>query len=158
MLFNMFEMKMSYRRATRSDCSLIYEWANDRTVRENSFTSDSIEYEAHVKWFEEKLNSATSRIYIAYLNARPIGQIRIEIENRNGIINYSVDSQWRGFGYGTLMLKEISAVLERDGVTNIDRVVGKVKYTNIPSQRAFIKAGYLETDVGDYKEYSKEIE
>ena len=42
------------RRCTYSDMDIIYKWINDDEVRNNSFNSDYIEYETHVKWFNEK--------------------------------------------------------------------------------------------------------
>jgi len=33
------------RKATLSDIDLLYEWANDPVVRENSFSTESISYD-----------------------------------------------------------------------------------------------------------------
>ena len=37
-----------------------------------------------------------THIFIACVDGKPIGQIRIDLENDEGIISYSIDSNFRG--------------------------------------------------------------
>src|SRR5688572_503987 len=53
------------RRARTSDNALVWQWANDPTVREASFSSAPIRWEDHVKWFDDRLADEASAIYIA---------------------------------------------------------------------------------------------
>lgn len=145
------------RPAEDKDCDLLYKWANDETVRENAFNTNYIIYEDHKKWFQNKLNSDTTLLFICCLNQEPIGQIRLDMENGNGIIDYSIDKKYRGKGYGTCILKEILKVLTKNNI-RIDKVIGRVKYQNRPSQKAFTKAGYNCNFEANYIEYYKHLQ
>lgn len=147
---------MIFRRATIEDCNLLYGWANEPAVRQNSFNSSLIEYEDHVEWFRKKLNSPDSHLYICMDKDKPIGQIRIEVENGAGIINFSVDSDSRGMGYGKKMLNEIAGILKEGGI-RIEKLIGKVKPENTASKRAFEGAGYKLIKGEDICEYEKSL-
>jgi UDP-2,4-diacetamido-2,4,6-trideoxy-beta-L-altropyranose hydrolase len=141
-----------YRRIVAEDCDLLYKWANDQLVRKNAFNTEEIDYESHKKWFQSKLNSNTTIIYIALIKSLPIGQIRIDIEAQNGIIDYSIDSQFRNRGLGTVLLKTISSQVIED-YPLLNKLIGRVKKDNIPSQKAFEKAMYNKKIEQTYYEY-----
>ncbi|WP_079710774.1 GNAT family N-acetyltransferase [Paraliobacillus ryukyuensis] len=147
---------LKLRLANEKDCNIIFSWTNDVTVRKNAFNSEFITFKQHQKWFRLKLDSDKSKIYIGYINEIPIGQIRIDIINEIGIIDYSIDSNYRGKGYGTLFLKKIESILI-DELVHLKSLVGKVKYDNIASQKAFTKAAYCEEKYDNYLLYSKDI-
>lgn len=129
-------------KANEDDCELLYRWTNEEEVRKNSFNTDKINYEDHVKWFMGKLNSLETFIYIFKANDEyPIGVIRLEkIDEDSMLINFSIDSKYRGLGYATKLLDLIKIKFE-DYI-----LVGKVKKGNIGSIRAFQKAGYIMTE------------
>lgn len=145
-------MSIKFKPAEESDCELLFIWVNDHYVRENAFNSNKIEYEEHKSWFEKRLKSDKTYIFISYMEEVPIGQIRIDLNDNVGIIDYSIDSVWRGKGYGTLLLTEIGPFAKNKGLS-ITKLIGKVKYTNKISQKAFIKAGYFQKYNVDYIEY-----
>lgn len=149
-------MCINFRLATEKDCELLFKWVNDPKVRENSFSERMIEYKEHKRWFSEKISSDTTKIFIANKNGKDIGQIRIDIYGNIGIIDYSIAREFRGKGYGVQMLMEIIPVINEQEIS-ITKLMGKVKYTNIPSQRAFIKAGYVEKYNRGYIEYTKDL-
>jgi spore coat polysaccharide biosynthesis protein SpsF len=148
---------MILRKLTEKDCDLLFDWANDNYVRKNSFNSNKITYEDHIKWFQKKLELDNCIIYIGEENNNTIGQIRLDINNNTGIINYSIDKHYRGEGYGTKMLQELERTLERENLVEINKLIGKVKHNNIPSQRVFEKCKYKVMDSEEYLIYSKEI-
>lgn len=145
---------MIFRKAVKEDCNLLYEWANEPVVRQNSFNSERIKYEDHVEWFNKKLNSPDSYLYICMDEDKPIGQIRIEVEDGIGLINFSVDSGSRGMGYGKKMLNKIAEVLKED-VIIIEKLIGKVKPENAASRKAFEGAGYKLIKYDDVYEYEQ---
>lgn len=146
-------MKINLRKVTKEDEALLFKWVNDPVVRANSFNNERIAYEEHSKWFKEKINANNCYIYICQINAKPIGQVRIDITEKDiGIINYSIDKEHRGKGYGTEVLRKIKEKLREDNV-QINKLVGRVKYENISSRRAFVKAGYKYIERDDYVEY-----
>lgn len=149
-------MPIKFKLATASDCDLLFKWANDTSVRENSFNSNIINYEEHKKWLNDSLKSDKTYIYICYSKDKPIGQIRIDLKENTGVIDYSIDSKWRGKGYGTLLLNDIIFFIQNKGLS-ITKLIGKVKHTNIVSQKAFMKAGYLQKYNFEYMEYWMDI-
>lgn len=143
------------RLATIADRKLLYEWANDSEVRANSFASQEISYETHMEWFHKKLNDKQSDIYIYEIDGVPVGQVRLEYKEKDTIISYSIQRDYRNQGYGFNMLKwiEANSILERPGTT----LIGYVKYSNTGSIRVFEKLGYMKKELEDYIEYKREI-
>ena len=123
------------RRCTYSDMDIIYKWINDDEVRNNSFNSDYIEYETHVKWFNEKINSNNIYMYIILNNNKEIGTIRLEKHNSKAIISYLISNEYRGKGYGN---KVIDLIKKEAIINNIDILEAVVKKDNIASRKIFI--------------------
>lgn len=144
-------------KATKADCKNIYDWANEEEVRKNSFNSDLIKYEDHVKWFESKLNDEDVYLFIVKDKGEEdkdisVGMLRLERQENNSLlINFSIDVNSRGKGYATKLLKFI-----KDKYRN-ELLVGKVKTTNIGSMKAFEKSEYWSEKEGNHMVYySKE--
>ncbi|AOT69332.1 GNAT family N-acetyltransferase [Geosporobacter ferrireducens] len=149
-------MCIQFILAQQKDCDLLFQWTNDIDVRNNSFCSEPIAYESHVEWFHSKTCSDQCLLYVCYHGEEPIGQIRIDILDGIGFINYSVAKAYRGKGYGTMMLKGIFDVIQQNK-TSMRKLLGRVKHENIPSQRAFEKAAYAFRKEEGYIEYYKEL-
>ncbi len=152
MLTNNEQNTIDFRAVSLADCDLLYQWANDQSVRKNSFNSAKIDYESHKNWFQSKMKDDKSLLYIILSANRPIGQIRIEIEDDCGIIGYSIAAEYRGQGYGKSTLQLIIDRIKID-CKKLQRLVGRVKLDNIPSQRAFEAAGYQKKSSREYYEY-----
>lgn len=144
-------MNTFLKKASKADCDLLFKWANDKEVRENSFTKDEIKYDDHIKWLEDKLNCCTSDIFIFYLDNEPIGQVRIDIENNEAVISYSIDKDYRGNGLSTKMLAQLEVNIE----SNINKLIGYVKFNNVTSQKVFEKLAYTKTQGDDCIKYYK---
>lgn len=150
-------MNLYAKLAVWEDCDILYNWVNDIDVRNNAFNNKPVAYESHKKWFYERLNSPFTKIFIVYLDEMPIGQLRIDIVNDDGIISYSIDSKMRGRGYGSAVLDLLPQLVQLYDI-KITRLVGKVKPYNEASKRSFIKAGYHEFVHEVYIEYFMGIE
>lgn len=132
-------------KANEDDCELLYKWTNDVEVRKNSFNTNKVIYDDHIKWFMSKLNSKDTFIYIFENKQEPIGVIRLEkIDKELMLINYSIDIKHRGKGHATKLLKIIKTELINC------RLVGKVKKDNIGSIKAFQRAGYFMKEELEY--------
>ena len=134
------------RKVTHNDCKLVFDWANDETVRKSSFNVEPIKYENHIEWFRKIMESSDSFMYIFEVAEVEVGIIRLDRINEYAyLINYSVAKEHRGKGYATLLLQLVKDTY------NGSLLVGKVKSTNIGSLKAFIKAGYFEESQDDIK-------
>lgn len=135
------------RAATQSDMNLLYEWANDPAVRENSFNTDPIPYETHVAWFQRMINDDGILQFILMDGEIPVGQIRLSLLLEEAEIGYSIASEFRGKGYGRRILQLIVEKVQ-DSYPNIQKLVAKVKPDNIPSKRLFESEGFNMTYSG----------
>jgi len=136
-----------FRRATEADILLYFEWANDKTVRQYSINKSKIVFEDHVRWFKNKLADPDSIMLVFVKDNTEIGQLRIGLNNEanEAVINYSIDKDSRGRGFGTIILSEGWQYFSRLGKQM--PLTGLVKVNNIPSVSAFIKAGFVKKDV-----------
>jgi RimJ/RimL family protein N-acetyltransferase len=136
-------MKISFRKAILEDADLYYNWANDFLVRANSFNSNPINYDNHVKWFSNKLLSDTTRFYLFTneLNI-PVGQVRIEATSPETIIGISVDKDFRGLGLSTEMLIQSTQDYLKKQPKSI--IVAYIKIENTLSYKSFLNAGFKQ--------------
>ncbi len=146
-------MNIKLRPIRKEDCDLLFKWVNDDTVRKNSFNSELVTYIDHKTWFQKRLDNKNTKIYICIDEDREIGQIRLEIENNVGMIDYSVAREYRGKGYGIKILSIIKEKVKEDEIP-VDILIGQVKQNNIASQKAFINNGFIAVNKGNYIEYS----
>lgn len=124
------------------DLELLYIWVNDKDVRRNSLNQNIIKFEEHCNWFNNIINSDSSKIYILEnWNGIPVGQIRFSFINGDYIIGFSIDSRYRGKGLGEIII--------RDGIERLKTQIKKkiillaqVKNQNIASKNIFLKLDF----------------
>lgn len=140
-----------FRKASEDDVELYYNWANDVAVRNNSYSSEVIPYENHVKWFASKLKD--DKCYMVVFQNHDnenIGQVRIQkAEENSAIIGISTDAKHRGKGYAAKMIAQASdAFLHKNPEICINAYI---KLDNSVSAKAFEKAGYELKGTLDYE-------
>lgn len=129
------------REATQSDIDILYEWANDPIVRQNSFHSETIPYHVHQEWFAHMMEDENTIQYILMADGEPVGQIRLSIDGNEAEIGYSISSQHRRKGYGRMILQLIVEEVNQK-FPNVEKLVAKVKPENIASKKLFESEGY----------------
>lgn len=147
-------MDLFLKRAHLNDCDLLFNWANDKETRKNSFNQSKISYEEHVAWFNSKMKSYTCAIFILNFDNISVGYVRIDIENKTAVISYAIDENYRGRGLAEKMLALLEAEL-RNEEKHIEKLIGYVKSDNIASQKIFEKLKYNKIIHDDYFEYYK---
>lgn len=141
------------RQATEKDCELVYEFANDPVVRANSFSTDAIKYDDHLNWYQAKINSDDSKIYILSSEQEALGQVRIDKVGRSRYkISYMISSGNRGKGYAKKMLQLLEEKVQSGAVFEAE-----VKKDNIASQKVFKSLGYKEEEQESMFVYIKTI-
>ena len=139
----MREALLTLRRANEADCRLIWEWANDPEVRAVSFSSDPIPWENHVRWYEAKWRDPNCLFYVATNSSgNPIGQIRYDITEYEGVVSVSLAKAVRGKGYGSALITR--GVEEFFAESSANVVHAYIKLDNQTSGRAFEKAGFSD--------------
>ncbi|WP_291572603.1 GNAT family N-acetyltransferase [Clostridium sp. UBA4548] len=144
------------REVDERDCDLLYQWTNDMEVRRNSFSTSRIKYEDHVRWFRSKLNDKACCMFILTIDNHDVGLIRIDIVNGNGIISYSICSNFRERGYGFKIIKLLEHKIEKQHM-KLKQLHAEVKHNNIASQKIFKKLGYEEKVIRDKLFYKKTL-
>ncbi|HEY9619568.1 MAG TPA: GNAT family N-acetyltransferase [Crinalium sp.] len=133
---------LSLRRVTETDCQLLWEWANDPTVRAVSFSQQPIPWETHVQWFRQKLHSSSCHWFTACdRHNTPIGQVRFEMtESNTAEIHLALAQAKRGFGYGTVLIN--LAVQTLFQTTAVQQIHALIKPDNLASIHAFEQAQF----------------
>lgn len=150
-------MSLWLRKAAYADRDLLFGWANDDTVRANAFHTEKIPYEKHVIWFEKMMTDPSVYQYILYDGGTPVGQIRLNVENSEAIVGYSIAADQRGKGYGSRMLRMLQTQIGADQTAHVTKIVGLVKYGNIASARTFERCAFLRKDLPEYIQYEKKV-
>jgi RimJ/RimL family protein N-acetyltransferase len=132
------EHKFFLREAkTNKDALQLFDWVNDEEVRKNSLNTNQISIIDHFTWFQAKIKSETTRIYLLTDEFdSPIGQIRVDKVNENYEIDYSISNVHRGRGLGN---KIVELLITQMGYVNL---LAKVKKTNVPSIKVFVNNGF----------------
>ena len=122
---------------------MLYEWANDPAVRNNSFNSAIIPYENHVKWFHHIMDDEKVIQFVLMDSTVPVGQIRLTIDNDLAEIGYSIAADYRGKGYGHRILQLVAQEVN-NRFPQVTKLIAKVKPENIASLKLFENEGYAK--------------
>lgn len=132
--------KLILREASDHDAYLLFKWANDKAVRKNSFSQEEITWSSHLKWFNSRIKSEKTRIFILTFNNINAGQIRFDLKEDNyWLIDYSIDIDQRGKGYGLQIIEM--------GIKSFPipaKFMAKVKLLNLPSIKIFQRLKFDE--------------
>ena len=131
------------RKATGADIETLFCWANDKTVRENSFDPHTISFDEHTAWFNQMMSDPNKIQYILVMNDEPVGQIRLTIHETEAEIGYSISKSARGYGYGREIIRLIIEQVKID-YPYVTKLIAKVKPSNVASYYCFYKNGFEE--------------
>jgi UDP-2,4-diacetamido-2,4,6-trideoxy-beta-L-altropyranose hydrolase len=131
------------RPMNQHDLMTVFNWANDPEVRKYAFNPEPISLETHTNWFNSKLQSNHTHLFMMETNGQPAGQIRFDYRENEWVISYLLDSTFRGKGLGkTLIEKGIEALrAKHPGPLTI---TGFVLNENKASKKTFIDGGFDE--------------
>ena len=139
----MRQEKLYLRTVRKEDMDLLFQWANDREVRQNAFHTEPISYEEHQRWFSEHIGSGREICYILMESEEPIGQVRLSVSGDEAEISYSIKGEKRGQGYGNEILRLMIEKVRED-YPGIIWLTAKVKPRNMASASCFIRNGFDE--------------
>lgn len=133
------------------DALILFDWANESTLRANSFNNEKISIIDHFTWFNNKILSEDSHIYILTdLYKSYIGHIRVDKVDEYFEIGFSISNAYRGRGLGN---KIVQLLLTEMGNVNY---LAKVKTGNVASKKVFINNGFkLQLETNDLLVFTK---
>jgi RimJ/RimL family protein N-acetyltransferase len=131
---------------------MIWEWANDPTVRARSFTTDPIPWDEHVGWYAGKLADPNCVFYVVLGDGgTPIGQVRFDISGLQATVSVGLAPAARGLGYGSVVIRTACHAVLAD--RRVGRVLPLIRQENEASVRSFANAGFArdgQTMVRDF--------
>lgn len=135
-----------YRKVISKDASLVFNLSNDRLVRANSINTEPIKWGDHLDWFSGKLLDDNCMFLLAFtVNDLFIGQVRFDIKGYFAEINISIDKDFRGKKYSALLILTSTYKIFHEK-PNVGFVNAIIRPQNVPSIKAFVKAGYKYFD------------
>jgi UDP-2,4-diacetamido-2,4,6-trideoxy-beta-L-altropyranose hydrolase len=149
---------ISIRRATNKDTKLVFDWSNDPLTRKNSFNSEAIIYENHIKWFSKKIIDKNTLVHIAEYLSLPVGVIKYKNSEGNLLIGITISKEFRGKKLAYfLLLKSIQNCFSEFN----SPITAYIKKENIPSIKIFEKIGFVlqnETKINDIESLIYKLE
>jgi RimJ/RimL family protein N-acetyltransferase len=131
------------RLAEYSDINILFSWANDREVRKNSFSSTTILFEDHQRWFQNKISSNESKIFIGTEDGQPVGTVRFDRKNRDDAeISITIAPNMRGKGFGKSILNMGIEKVIKEGFAK--RLYAQTRSENLSSQAIFLYNGFMQ--------------
>lgn len=137
------ELDFHLRKANEVDMITYLNWANDPDVRYSAINSNPILEENHRPWFESRLRSETTLMFVGMWQNNEVGQIRFDLLEGFWEISYSVVKDHQNKGFGELLIRKGMATLKEFHTEPIT-ITGVVKPDNISSLRVFRKLYFDE--------------
>ena len=130
------------RPALPDDMEQVFRLANDRTVRDNSFTPEPISLADHAAWFGERISSPATAFYVMEFEGVVAAVARFDAVGGMAETDVAVHPAFRGRGLAARMLMECSAqAAARLRVSHLRAVVFEC---NAASRRSFLRGGFRE--------------
>ncbi|SFD16555.1 GNAT family N-acetyltransferase [Clostridium uliginosum] len=130
------------RRVESKDSDILFKWINDEEVIKNSRYMKGKSLEEFDEWFQKRINNKNVYMFILEKENNYIGQINFEIINREAIINYSIDREFRNKGFGKELVKYIQDFIY-DELKDVEKIVAYIRNSNIPSIKVFESLGFI---------------
>lgn len=109
------ELNYGIRKAQMDDLMTYYDWANEPEVRKLSINSEAIPLEIHRHWFQKKMTSDDSFLYVFLKDGEAIGQIRFDrTEDDYFEISYSIDQTYRRSGLAETIMRMALVELSKE--------------------------------------------
>jgi len=138
----MLARSMVMRPVEAGDCRMLWEWVNDRTVRQVSFSSAAIAWEEHGRWFSEKLHDPTCLFLVFEDDGSPAGTARIQCTTAiDAEISITIAPQYRGRGLAPHLIEQAIDRAFANFATR--RVHALVKPDNLTSSKSFESSGFF---------------
>ena len=135
------------RKLESEDEPLLFHWRNDPFIVSLSARKNNVERAEHSIWFHRILNAADvlSRIIVSGEYGAHLGFVKVEKQEKNGVIDIYHMRAHTGVGIGPQVIHQI---VEKsfESWSDMESVVAKIRRDNTRSARAFSKAGFKVLD------------
>jgi len=129
------------RRATAADAAALWQLANDPLVRRSSLRTELIDWDDHIAWFQARLASPDSRLWLADLDGALLGQVRYDRVNESDLeVSVSIAGAFRRRGLATFLLRHTAGLALAE--LRAQRIRAFVREENAASIGTFLKLDY----------------
>lgn len=139
------------RLAKLGDSENLYRWRNHPLIRAKSHQTDAIERERHETWLRETLANPNRILLIGESiqdgQTKAVGVLRYDLSpnGESAVVSIYLVPEHLGKGLGTsLLLTGTEWVLNNQ--PNLSEILAEIRKDNIPSQKVFVKAGYIANE------------
>ena len=141
-------MNIILRNSTMDDAAMLLDWRNDEDARKQSFNTDVVPLENHLKWLAAVLANPSRQLFVAEADGVPAGTIRADKDaDGSSELSWTVAPEMRGRGIGKAMLVAACELLSGDLTT-------QVKTENAASMSMALSVGFtLEKEEGGILHY-----
>ena len=126
-------IRLNYQKATNDHLVFLWSLRNDLMTNKYSLNPGKVSFLDHKKWFLQN----KKKIYILANNNEPIGQLRLEKDRNDVLIDYAIVKNYRNKGYGSMLIKD--CLKKNDKIKNFKAIVHK---KNIASINIFKKLNF----------------
>ena len=132
------------RVASITDSKDIFEWRNDDLTRKMSHTTDIVEWEGHIEWFESSLKNKNRLLLLCedINDLKKIAVVRFDINSLRALVAINLSPEMRGEGISKQCLSE-SIENFKNVFPQVVALDAEIKLENIASQRVFKSVGFL---------------
>ncbi|SFA69062.1 GNAT family N-acetyltransferase [Clostridium frigidicarnis] len=130
------------RRVEKRDFNILFDWINDKDVIKNSRYGKGKSLDEFTIWFNEKIKSQSSYMFILEKENNPLGQINFDLVEKEVVITYSVDKRFRNQGLGKELVREVEKFIGIN-LKNVKKISAYINSINIPSIKVFENLGFI---------------
>lgn len=140
-LKNVMNEKVRIRALEEEDIKDLYAWRNHPDVRKHCFNVAPILWEEHEKWFNTKIMSKNTVIYIAFFEEQKLGSIRFENDNVCIKVSVMLNPDFWGKGLGSEVIKIGTSKFIKENDPQVP-ITAEIKIGNKASLSSFTNADF----------------
>jgi UDP-2,4-diacetamido-2,4,6-trideoxy-beta-L-altropyranose hydrolase len=135
------------RDVIENDCHDLWMWRNHPDVRKWSFNDKEIDYQGHVRWFQEKLRTKTEKLYIAESEySEKVGHVRFQMNSdHSAYASINLNPRYFSRSLGNRILRKASLQFLKE-YERVKEIKAEILDGNTVSKKAFLKAGYIYSE------------
>lgn len=140
-------MRVVLRPMVIEDASMVLEWRNSESVSKWMLNEQHIEWNGHIRWISNTLQSDACRYWIIVHDERPVGIVFLaDIDLTSGTCSWGIylgDDTVRGRGVG--MAASYLSISQAFAIEQISFVCCEVLSMNIAAKSLYGELGFTET-------------
>lgn len=136
--------------ASVADMRFLFDLRNDPGVRAVSFNNNPIQWDEHRRWLLKNIENPNTCLFVAKVNRRRVGQVRVDLQAGSGEISVSIASANRRKGYAAISVDRVCRHIFKK-YPKINKIFAYIRPENTASIKTFEKARFRGRSIVKYK-------